>query len=540
MTQVQAEQTVLRLMNQVYNFARSRTATTQDAEDIAQEIVMKLYRALLTRQDIAKPEQFAWTIAHNTLANYYRNRFGYKENVPIHGLVDVLPAADDVSAQLEQHETITRLHSEIAYLSKIQHRIVIMYYFEGKPQQEIANALCLPLGTVKWHLSNAKSDLKKGMNFMRTSTELKFNPIKFNMISTNGSAGTMGGNTTYLRSTLAQNILYLVREEALTVNEIAGALAVSPVYVEGEIEFLEENGFMLRHKKGYISNILLDIPTTKSNRQKCEMYDKAAGLFAPALFDALMSHIKLGDDGVICPRNDMNFVLWALVPYVTAWSGKPDEHTSFEEAATIRPDGGVNICYCTIHNHEALPIKHSASMAKMGGPSWNGGNGFMLWMMDTIWGGDRVGNYHPDIMNRDLSALRMLFDGHLASDDEAVRMIERGFISQKPGPKHSRPTDTLSIVWLNSAANKRLIAIANSIRDKYHAQLVAMKTSYVESQLAATPEHLKKARAYGLQYIFHSDGYFIIYMLHKLIETGKLKLPSEEQRKSLCAVIVAE
>ena len=151
MTQEQVEQTVLRLMKPLFGFAKSRSATIQDAEDIAQEIVLKLYRALIIRSDIAEPEKFAWTIAHNTLANYYRSRSGYGNNIPIHGLVDMLQANDDIVARFEEGETIERLHSEIAYLSKLRRRIVIMYYFDSKRQQEIADALSIPIGTVKWH-----------------------------------------------------------------------------------------------------------------------------------------------------------------------------------------------------------------------------------------------------------------------------------------------------------------------------------------------------------------------------------------------------
>ena len=532
----QAEQTVMRLMKPLFGFTRSRTASTQDAEDLAQEIALKLYRALIARSDIIEPEKFAWTIAHNTLANYYRKRSGYGNNVPIHGLVDVLPTEDDVGLHLEERETVERLHNEIAYLSKLRRSIVIMYYFEGKRQQEIANALSLPLGTVKWHLSNAKDDLRKGMDIMRT--KLNFDPIKFDMISTNGSAGTMGGNASYLRSPLAQNILYLVNKEAMPINEIANALAVSPVYVEGEVEFLEENGFLIKQGKGYISNILLDVPTTESNRQMSDLYEKAAEIFASALFDAIMSNVELGKDGVICPRNDMNFALWALIPYLTAWSGEPESKISFEEAATIRPDGGVNICHCIVQNTDAEPIKYSESMSKIGGPSWNGDDEIMLWMMDTIWGGDRVGNYHPDIMNRDLSSMRIFFEG-LLSDDEVTRMAERGFITRRQ-EETTYTIDTLNIVWLSGEANKRLLDLANLIREKYRAELAELKASFIKTQLNNTPEHLKKVREYEFQNIFHSDGYFIIMGLNKLLEQGKLKLPTEEQRNSLGAIVITK
>ena len=569
MTPEQAEQTVLQLMKPIFGFARSRTATPQDAEDLAQDITLKLYRALITRHDLAEPEKFAWTIARNALANYYRSRSGFG-NLPIHGLADVPAAEDDISAHIEQSEAAQRLHKEIAYLSKTRRRIVIMHYFEGKRQHEIAAALRLPLGTVKWHLSNAKNDLKKGMEIMRT-TSVRFDPIKFSMICTSGSAGTGGGNGEYLRSALAQNILYLTAREAMPINDIADALAVSPVYIESEVEFLEENGFMLKQGRGYIANILLDIPTTESNRQMSAMYDKAAEIFAPALFNALAANVTLGNDGVhyglgedgtwyskgesgVWSRRDddgvwrtldngctnpcdINFALWALIPYVTAQSGKPDIKISFEEAVTYRPDGGANICYCMVDNPDAEPMKYSESLNKLGGPCWNWDDDCLMWFMDTVWGGDRVGNYHPDIANRDISALKAFFSGTL-SVDEAARMAERGYISIKHNPDGTT-VDALKIVWLTKDASRRLLDLANSIRDTHKEEFDALKSDYIRAALKNTPPHMKKAREFGLQYTFHSDGLLVLYVLNKLIESGKLKPPTEAQRGSLCAVVVA-
>ena len=136
------------------------------------------------------------------------------------------------------------MHKEIAYLSKLQRKIVIAYYFENKKQETIATELGIPLGTVKWHLFEAKKNLKKGIDTMRQIGQLQFNPIKFELCGTNGSPGTKGANSNLLRSTFSQNIVYSVWKEAKTVNKIADDLGVSPVYVESEAEYLAEYGFL--------------------------------------------------------------------------------------------------------------------------------------------------------------------------------------------------------------------------------------------------------------------------------------------------------
>jgi hypothetical protein len=54
----------------------------------------------------------------------------------------------------------------------------------------------------------------------------------------------------------------------------------------------------------------------------------------------------------------------------------------------------------------------------------------------------------------------------------------------------------------------------------------------------AAPAHLKKAWAFGLQHTFHCDGWFLLHCLKVLVNSGKLKLPTEEQRASLSCVVV--
>ena len=536
MTHTQAEQVVTELMKPIFGFAKNRCSSIKDAEDISQEICLKLFRTLLVRDDIAEPEKYAWTIAHNVLANYYRSRSKYGASVPIHGFADILPTDDDFTTDIEKSETIGKLHWEIAYLSKTQRQVVSMYYFNNMRQQEIADKLSLPLGTVKWHLSSAKTELQKGMDKMRTTaSELKFNPIEFDMIGTNGTAGTMGGNSVYLRSALTQNILYLTRDKAMTINDIADTLGVSPVYVENEVDFLEQNAFMIKQGKGFIANALIDVPTTELNQRISEIYDQATGTFASELYDLLVQNIKLDEKEVLCPGNDLNFALWALIPYTIVRSGEPGNAVTFEEAATIRPDGGINICNCRVKNTDAEPIKYINSIMQMGGPSWTGNTEHMLWVMDTEWGGSRISQYLHDSLNHDLASLQTFFEGPLG-EDEILRMTERGYLSRKENPDGTT-IDTLNIVYLSKSADKRLRSVVNSLREKYQAEFDKLKAK--ASSISDTPKHMKKAREYELQYMFNADGFFIIFALNKLVESGKLKLPTEEQRNSLCAVMAA-
>ena len=136
-----AAQIIEGYMKPVYGFALRRCASPQDAEDLAQEICLKLYRSLSSRDDIASTDAFVWTVARHALANYYRGRQRAGVGLPLDDLLEPLPAGRDACAPLLQAEEEKALHRAIAYLSDIQRRVVAAYYFENKRQETIAAQL---------------------------------------------------------------------------------------------------------------------------------------------------------------------------------------------------------------------------------------------------------------------------------------------------------------------------------------------------------------------------------------------------------------
>src|SRR5699024_2308362 len=181
-----------------------RCKSIHDAEDLSQEIAIRAFRALLIKDDVVDMGKFIWTVAHNTLSNYYRDSAKSMVGVSIDEVAELIA---DPYSELDTDDNIEAIHllqTEIAYLSKLQRRIVIAYYFENRKQADIAQELGIPLGTVKWHLFEAKKELKRGMDTMRKPSELKFNPIKFHSYGINGSVGKKSPDE-FFRSTRLQN-----------------------------------------------------------------------------------------------------------------------------------------------------------------------------------------------------------------------------------------------------------------------------------------------------------------------------------------------
>ena len=448
-------------------------------------------------------------------------------------------------------ESLHRLRTEIAYLSGLQRRIVIAYYFEHRRQADIARELGIPLGTVKWHLFEAKKELKRGMDTMRKPSELKFNPIKFHSYGVNASVGKKSPDE-FFRSALSQNICYCVRNSAKTVNEIADDLGVSPVYVETEVEFLEEYGFLQAQKDKYIVNFIISEPTVELLTMQNDMYKRAAELFANDLYDELTSSGILDDPDILCgqtdapisltesPKADRNFILWTLIPYIAAWSGEKltDRGISFEEVATVRPDGGHYIFHASVVPDNMVLPDDYVYMKNWCGPLWNGNDKQLMFQIDSQWS-DRPSikeRNFPNECEKVITFYNFENDNSLSKHDYAW-LIERGYIKTNGDYDGHFKSAWQIVVLASKEIQNKLLAVGERIKEKYRADFDALKAPYAEAVLESVPAHLRKVKAYELQFVFHSDGWFLLHCITALLRNGKLKEPTAGQRKSLTTVI---
>lgn len=450
MNRQDAEGIITEYLKQVFGFALKRCKNIHDAEDLSQEIVMKAFRALLARDDIGDAGRFIWTVAHNALSNYYRDAAKGMTGVSLDEVAEVLADPGAEIGPDDSADSIRSLQREIAYLSGLQRRIVIAYYFENRRQADIARELGIPLGTVKWHLFEAKKELKRGMDTMRKSGELKFNPIRFHSIGTNGRAGTKATED-FLHSALSQNICYSVRNTAKTINEIADDLGVSP----GE---------------------------------------GAAG------------------------------------------AGR----ISFEEVATIRPDGGHNIVTAAIVPDNMVLPEDYIYMNNWSGPMWNWkeDSGHILWQIDSEWSDRETPGVRYSEKARRVLSLYAREAKERLSKDEYAWLAEQGYVKTNGDYEGDFKAAWQIVILEDREIQEKLLAVGKRVREKYRLEFEEFMEPYRKASLEAVPSHLRKVEEFELQSVFSTDGWFLMHCLQALLKSGKLKEPTEGQRKALTIMIV--
>ena len=148
----------------VYAYVGYRVGPAADVEDVVAEVFIKLAGGL-RRFAWRGPGSFsAWLfrIAHNEVAAHYRRAGAHTPDAPLETAPDMRderPEANPAPEAAEQAAAIRRL---VAALPPRQQEVVLLRYFGGLRNREIAAILGLDERTVAAHLSRGLEQLRRG------------------------------------------------------------------------------------------------------------------------------------------------------------------------------------------------------------------------------------------------------------------------------------------------------------------------------------------------------------------------------------------
>jgi RNA polymerase sigma-70 factor (ECF subfamily) len=152
----------------VYRVAYQFAGNHHDAEDIAQEVFIKVYRSLQRFRRDAQLTSWLYRIAMNACIDYRRRHqpaasapFGEEAELKLTNTPEEAPGPEDRAYAGEIGEV---LETEIGRLPQGQRIVFIMRHHQGLKLCEIADALGLAEGTVKRQLHAAVHRLRQALS----------------------------------------------------------------------------------------------------------------------------------------------------------------------------------------------------------------------------------------------------------------------------------------------------------------------------------------------------------------------------------------
>ena len=156
---------------QVYAVCFHMMGSREDAQDCAQEAMLRAYRAFGSFREEASFSTWITRIAMNVCTDALRSR---RDAVSLDALredqgFDVPDAAPTAYARLEEKERLRLLREGLALLPPDMRQLIVLRDMQGKSYEEIGEILQVPLGTVKSRISRAREKLAM---ILKKSSEL--------------------------------------------------------------------------------------------------------------------------------------------------------------------------------------------------------------------------------------------------------------------------------------------------------------------------------------------------------------------------------
>ncbi|TBR20745.1 sigma-70 family RNA polymerase sigma factor [bacterium] len=162
----------------VYNLALRLTGNPADAEDLAQDALLRCLKALPGFRGDSSATSWAYRVTMNTWKNRVRSekRRGFWKTLPLAALFGAgedgedaptaEPAAADapLDAGLATLEVGDAVQAALMTLDEESRAVVVLREIKGMSYTEISEALTLPEGTVKSRLFRARAVLKSKLS----------------------------------------------------------------------------------------------------------------------------------------------------------------------------------------------------------------------------------------------------------------------------------------------------------------------------------------------------------------------------------------
>jgi RNA polymerase sigma-70 factor (ECF subfamily) len=165
------EEIVRRHWRKVFNLAYKFVGRHDEAEDLTQDIFLKIFKALHTFDQRANFQTWLISISRNLCIDHYRSVRKERETMARDvNAADLSPASHDRGpyGQLEQSDLRHLIREALNGLAPALREAVMLRDLQEFSYQEIADRLQLPEGTVKSRINRGRLELARQIKRLQT------------------------------------------------------------------------------------------------------------------------------------------------------------------------------------------------------------------------------------------------------------------------------------------------------------------------------------------------------------------------------------
>ena len=151
----------LEYREKVFRYVRGKVASTADAEDVTSEIFWRVLSSLDSYdEEKATLSTWIYTITHNTVCNYYRERSKRALSLDENALYS---DTDGVMSEIENEITKENLAIALETLTEREQDIIVLYYYHEIPLRDIAIKMGITYTNAKFIKHQAIGKLRLAM-----------------------------------------------------------------------------------------------------------------------------------------------------------------------------------------------------------------------------------------------------------------------------------------------------------------------------------------------------------------------------------------
>jgi len=320
----------MKIIEQAYNdharnlvkWALRKLKSPDDAEDFCSEVMSRFSKAVITKEVegevIENVDNYLWMIAYNLEKEYYassKKKDKLVEELERDVIVETeLTESDDSDSDSDTEDTdilLQKLRISISQLDYNLREAVIMFHLEKKSLSEIAKKLKVSESYVKKLLYESKQKIrqndKKGL--YEPGKEYRSKWMNLTVTGTH--------KDTYIfekikDSLSKQNICRACYEKPHTIEEIGFQLGLPATYIEWDLKWLVEKGFVVKKRDKYATAFF--IYSWPFNARVMNVYYQHKSQCIDKIVDKLASlEGKIKAIGFIGSERPINQLLWLLL-----------------------------------------------------------------------------------------------------------------------------------------------------------------------------------------------------------------------------------